>query len=1010
MTRPLTPGTAAEAAATATTPICILEIAFDGAVGTRYYAGRDLGAGDGSSPLDAEGRVAAWGPIARLYSEGTVNPVGDCRITLHDADRTLKGYFDTVGFQGKRVTVYQYFAGLAENDLQPILAGVVSAPVRWREADATCTFDITDLSTRHRKSLGTAVTADDLPFVSRADEGRVVPLVFGSVARSPMICCQGGVVTELVRDCTAEATKLFVNDAGRFPQGETIRIRVDDEVIEGTFGGNAFNVSQRGCDILAASTTTAARDERSFYDRTLSDTDGTYRGYFLKVTDPDQNVRYRQILRYSGEEHCLEYFPRILLQDGSEWTIPAGTAYGITSWARSHRTGARVVYHDTSYTFIVNDAPSKRVRAVEGYGTFAELFSLADADTAEEAWARRGRLREGWSLLDPGTYTVNTCDTGIYGPDHPVTTVTFGRHPEEIFPSVRALSATLDGVEDAGDGTGELIEDPALVIRELLERFVGVPAEEMDADSFDQASSDGTQYLTFGFTLTEIKHSLALAADLAFQARCALLWEDGRVRLQFLRNRLDAAALTLDTSNVAADSLEVLRTPAEAVVSEVRGRFTERGEPATVIARDAAVEALYGRRVRDIALWAYAERESAASVAGFWLERWKQPWQRVRLQTYLPALALQRRDVVALDWAAFFDAGQKARVVEVHHAPGSGEPPAIDTVALTLELPLAPGCSTTCETACETGTESGCYTACEAAVQSCWQCETACEDACELFCTTEAQIGCVSNDAGCGDACETECQAYCESACETGCEVSCETGCEVSCETGCEVSCETGCETDCETGCETSCETGCETGAECTYSISDEFTRTEDPLNSDYTQYRESGTEYIRADGDEAVLDGSTGEVRHTYAIYNTPPCEADHASEVTGIVLPDCDSADARVWVCCRVSTPADPESDDMYFGLGVKTTPEAYRYRQGIEKFVNGVKTNLLWQSTTTPPTSIRLTVNGTNLGLFWNGYSCGGAEDQDISATGYVGFALGIDEQTGNTKVSEFNSEVP
>ena len=809
MTRPLTANAAAHAAAPQAEPINILRIDFGGAVGTRYFSDRALGAGDGSSPLDAEARVASWGAIPRLHVERGHRPVVS-GVVLYDADRTLKGWLDEVEFQRKPATIYQYFGGLAENDLQPILVGVVAAPVRWSERDATCALDLADVSARYRKTLGTVITREDFPLVADADEGRIVPLVFGSVARSPVISCQGGAVTELVRDASHYATKLFVKDASRFPQSATIRVRVDDEVIEGSFSGNTFDVAQRGCDIVPNGLTTAARDELSFYDRALSPVDGAYRQYFLRVADPDGNVRYRQILRYSGDARCVEYFPRIVRQDGSVWTIPPGTAYRIASWPRPHRAGAKVVYHDTAYTFIVNDAPSKRVRAIEGRGTFVDWHPLADGDTPYADWQTRGAVREGYLALDPGTYTVNTCDTSVFGPDHPVTTVTFGRHPQEIFKTVEEIVATLDGVEDAGDGTGDLIEDPAWILREILQRFVGVPAEHLDGPSFAQASSDGTQYLRFGFALTELSDSLALTADLAFQARCALLWEDGQVRLRFLRNRLGKAALTLDRANIVEDSLEILQPDHDEVVSEVRGRFREGDREAAVLVRDEAVEAAYGRRVRDLRLWAHNERESAAAVAHFWLARWKEHRQRVALKTFLPALKLQRRDTVALDWAGLFLPGQKARVLEVLHAPGAGDPARMDTIGLMLELPIEAGCATTCETGCETGDESGCTTACETGQETCWQCETACEDACELFCTTQSEMGCISNDAGCGDSCETACQAHCESACESGCEVACQTGCEAECETGCEATCETGCEVSCETGCEISCESGCE--------------------------------------------------------------------------------------------------------------------------------------------------------------------------------------------------------
>ncbi len=95
------------------------------------------------------------------------------------------------------------------------------------------------------------------------------------------------------------------------------------------------------------------------------------------------------------------------------------------------------------------------------------------------------------------------------------------------------------------------------------------------------------------------------------------------------------------------------------------------------------------------------------------------------------------------------------------------------------------------------------------------------------------------------------------------------------------------------------------------------------------------------------------------------------------------------------------------MYIARAYKTTPEANRYRRIIQKYVNGSATSLVWQSTSTAPTSIKLVVSGTDLDLWWNDVNTDSTTDSDISAAGYVGFDLRIKTQTGSTKISEWKA---
>ncbi len=849
MVRTLTGDAETQKNATRTAPINIIKIEFGGAIGTKFYSDQNLGDGDASSALNAAQRVISWGALSFGSPMGSTFVTADTTsdVEFQDADKSLLTYFRAVAYQNKDIIVYQHFSGLGANDLQAILEGIISDPPVWSEGKLR--VRLTDLSYRYRTNIGTIITREDLPYVAHQSQGQTVPLIFGSVKRSRCLGCQDALVTHLIRSCVVLDDTLFVENAEDFPQNETITIRVGSELMIGSFAGNTFTITDREWTIL---TSTVSVNELGVHDFMFIDwglnavTDDVYKGLWIKA-DVDWGgfgdvTWHCQIESYGADKQALFYE-----NTGADplSTLVAGEPYEIVNKKEFHKEGT-LVFATGDYKYIVSDAPCADVKFLESYGR-RSAWQDASYDLGDGIHIEGSKYveHEGWFTINPNLYVVDKNDTSIYGEDHPVTTVTFPRHLHDFEPKLAGIYATVDGVESTGDGTGSVYTDPSAIIYVILNRFVGVPVANIDAASISAASSAGTVYIPFGFVLTSVIDSIELCANLAFQARCMLLWEGGQARLLWLKDSLDASSLTISDSEIVQTSLSISRSSLDEIVSEVegifypKGRHNRDGEKRSTVVTDAAVEAAYGRRVVSIDLWAHTSLHQASMITTFWHTRWKWVWERIEFSTFLTSLELERQDVVELDWVTFFMGGQKGRVLDIGHTPGSHE--GIDVIRLKLELPIGPGCETTCEVSCETQDETGCLSSCEASgSETCWQCETSCEDACELFCTSSSELGCVFGDSGCAldapcpcevtcetgcmiggcdqESCQTTCQDECEIAqgCETGCETSCETDCETVCETGgCETSgCEMdGCETSCETGCETTCEKDCESAA-----------------------------------------------------------------------------------------------------------------------------------------------------------------------------------------------------
>lgn len=807
--RTLTTNTSNTKESLSSSPRYILKVEFGGAVGTKWYSAEDVGSGDASSALNAEGRVLAWGAVDAPVGQGDkATAVSDISLTLHDEDKVLQGYHDSVEWYGVRATLYIWFAGLPESDIAPVLSGIVNEPVTWDWTKGTVSLDITSIETKYRKTIGHVADRETFPSVSREDEGRAIPLVFGRCRYVPCLSAVSSLATRLVRPCGVSDDTLFVEDAQDFPQGEAVSIYVEKELITGQFDGNVFHVTQRG-EVIKTSTTTADPTwPWELIDDTLGGTLEDWAGYNIEVHDPGGLVHSNsEIFAWFPTEHKVQYIGIIMYQGGA-WRIPSGTAYRIISRPSAHSAGAPVTLKQPAYIYLVNDAPSVRVRAVVAYGT------ILGERWVQDLAGTRTRLEyeiDSYIPISPDLYTVNKNDTTSFPDlDHAVTTVTFQRPVTQFVGRLRdeRLWADVDGVDQAHTGSGDLLENPADILLAILRRWLGLTTADYEYATFASAKAT-LAYLQMGFYLDRQWDSLELLASLAFQARCALLFDDGVARLKVLSNIIETSVATIDEHKTDLAAVESLRTKRDEIVSQVNGAYRYLDKPAQVSVTDTTVAAWCDRKL-DVDLFAYGNRANALSIANFWLIRRKRVYELCKLRVFLRGLELQRLDTIALSLPDFWPDGRRALVTDIRHDLGDANADRMTEIELTGRLM----------------TESECEAAESGEAQDCWTCETSCQFACELFCTSAFEILCQSGDAGCTGgldtgvcwSCDASCAARCEGQCESGCEVICDSSCLGGTETGfcsCEIACTVGCttaETGCgfyETGCQPSAETGC---------------------------------------------------------------------------------------------------------------------------------------------------------------------------------------------------------
>lgn len=917
-----------------------------------------------SATITAKPCVVDWGSVSIPGSaigsqqEGSLYPLADYSVRLHLADASVRSVFmGTWPPVGEKAILYQYWdaPGLIwPTDAVVLYEGTVGSVAggsaqSFRDKDVTIRLRVIDrFKSLLDKDVGIIAGKDVFSDVLEEDDGRVIPLVYGKADKVRAVCVKGPKGGRLMEACGKDDATLYIERGEEFPQGTPCVIRIGWEYIYGSFNGNTFAVTKRGCGpnadgsyltgtVGAPAHPENAQGEKDFRRVNVSGLGGIddqYVGLWLgadvgtqyqpgevyfRAASPSSlyarmsqwpgnsshdSKQWRPINSYDATNGRLEVAcPYVregnrtvapddrLILSGTQVLLAPGSTLYIGSLPAPHNAGEDVYEVLDEYVYALNAARSKAVKAAYFYGVkgewrvpsdymreavdagggFIGLFDMVSPEgpgLVGGGMVARGQDGGAWYGLVGSVfrnretdyqeipsrfYSMNLNDT-TWGPV--LTTITLKMLPVWI-PYFRPQSLEIwADLAGAADAAGDLLENPARVIRDVLENRLGISSEDIDGASFG-AAEGATNWLHLAGALERVVSGYELVADIAFQSRCRVRFEAGKIYLDYLKNGLAASAVppAITKSLAVRDTLILDWEDAGEVINEIE--FTWRDDQRrrrTARVQSAASIGAYGRKRASVEFWLHQLYQAARQVAQFWLERWAWPWRRGRVAGYLPFLPFQRGDTIEVTYDDWGLEGQKAEALDIAHTPGGAG--RMDEIAVDFRLPLRSGCASGCETYCETGCEADCenwcQTACELDCQT--ACETACQGLCQLACQVWAQVGqpqwfgcalgnrvgvadgrgpgagdgfeagfegntctgctscqgsCVSGN--CQSGCETACQpSYTVNQCESQCIVgSCESTCQLTCTTVCEHACQT-CQTSCQLGCQYTCEPACE--------------------------------------------------------------------------------------------------------------------------------------------------------------------------------------------------------
>jgi len=357
-------------------------------------------------------------------------PYSDYACSLSLSDSTLRGIF--LGNSppiNEKCTIYQFWDGLTwPTDAVILYVGTLGSigggkSQSFNDSNVSVTLNIIDyFKTLVDKDYGTIVTEDIFENLHESAEGAIIPLVYGKRKKVKGVMVVGPKQGVLMKKIDFDDTELYIENGDKFPQGAQLTIRIDDELIRGSFAGKVFTVTSRAYYIGDYST--AGNPDNDARLITLVDgpaIDNSIVGYAAGVSigtkyqdgdlfakysiskrnwtslsgtiqnNPRDGRQWRHITSYNATNGVMEigtpYYregvrtptPSVIYSSGHQ-TLTGNLSVRIGTFADSHLAGAIVYeYLEDGYTYAFNNDASSELTALYFYGIKGEHVDAGDA-------------------------------------------------------------------------------------------------------------------------------------------------------------------------------------------------------------------------------------------------------------------------------------------------------------------------------------------------------------------------------------------------------------------------------------------------------------------------------------------------------------------------------------------------------------------------------------------------------------------------------------------------------
>lgn len=672
MTKPITSNAATEAAKNyGHEPILVLRIDWPG---TKYYADKTLSF--------AEGRLLDVGPIVSQKKQDNVGVVSVVKVTLDDLDGNLKAIIDENAIEYKTAYIYEHFEGLSFADATLLFKGNIAGPIEWSEGERTLKFEI---ETKIKDNeVGFSADPNSIDYLNINAWDKAWPLCFGNVVHVPALKLKTSPTGHLKfpfkgprSDGTAPDPSPYLDDThcylldgeGQyFPQNQYIEVSIDGIIFGGTMNGDIFTVTDPNLPKF---------QNIAFISRP-SDPDSTKPNVawiqsppislinnYIYINDVSNNKCYLRVIRQEGQK--IWFDEKAVLTPASEDSVDGGLTYRqfgtgdfIAEVAKNGRKGWLVTEKSSTDP---NSADGLQAAAVIArvpwnlqVGTEVTLWkpfhkdiyvaNLIPSAAVISVWARK-RNKEGAELLTPLPtyyYSTNLNDSIIVNNKsgtvtvHP-TTITFElplryyegqRWSDDIYVTLRST---------VGPNTSD-------IIKWLYDTYSSLSA---DAASFASVATAIDNYPS-NFTLFDKQNVVTLCDNIAWQARCGTLIDNGQVFLRYL-SKEPPQDVTYSEANIEQRTIDLTFSKTEDIVTSFKATFKTTYYPERIYEKEIYYNKninVYGYHRKEYNFYIYNIESLVQKSVNFWGYRYANSWRMVQSKFALEALILQIFDCVLL--------------------------------------------------------------------------------------------------------------------------------------------------------------------------------------------------------------------------------------------------------------------------------------------------------------------------------------------------------------------------
>lgn len=709
MPRTLTANFLAQCQNKSAKPYLVLEVDWGGGTGTKYYLDRPANSfvtQDSfripASGVDASVMVLQWPATSLSLKEGQIGATDQTQVVLDDAGGALTAVLSAAEQQRKLITVWRMFddpSCLWGTDNAEILTGVVR-PFDWSANDNQLTLHVGDLGPLLAKSISCPATSAVFPSIPNAWQDKNIPLAWGYAQR-----------VEAVLVSRPWSTCITQNTDGNSPVTVNIADDPSDLGVDGTgattypafLGLDAVQVTFRQSAQPGAVPSTATITKN--WDPTLATAVvlGTVDGFGNpRIIIQDEHIQpvdvadtlanfvgagtNVQVVMAKGGPYATTLSGLITGAPWPGWYIlafndPAGTIAANLqigdqvkflkngSPLRAWPVGTVLRALSGKYVYLANALPSKNVSKVEGFGSVTDQAGANRKDfIVLGSYKYIYFAGSGTTTVSGDSFQVNLNDHTWNNPPgtglaRNVTSLTFPGSPRDLNNNLDddRIWVTLQGVEDKGDSTGNLIVNPATIILQHLENtnLMNVAAGSINAASFTAAATALAGYQC-GFAQIEAADGLALLQHIAQLCHSVLLFDQGQASLVVLSDTPGTIEATFDTTthdNLLQGSLSQSETAVDDIVNDLtfkwRAAWDDKTGQRLLDSKNAKLTSIaaFGRISREInPVDIFWRRSDVAAERDWWLAHLSSIFRYVTFTAFLDALVLQPGDWINVTW------------------------------------------------------------------------------------------------------------------------------------------------------------------------------------------------------------------------------------------------------------------------------------------------------------------------------------------------------------------------